>query len=61
MGRDVSIVSAHSACTGETVRSIINAENHVDTGVSTVRFALKPNKVFLFHRDTQERILTDAR
>ncbi len=61
MGRDVSIVSTHSACAGQTVRSIINAENRVDTGSSEVRFALKPNKVFLFHRDTEERILFDIR
>lgn len=61
MGRDVSIVSAHSACAGQTVRSIINAENRVDTGSSEVRFALKPNKVFLFNRETEERILFDIR
>lgn len=61
MGRDVSIVSTHSACAGQTVRSIINAENRVDTGSSEVRFALKPNKVFLFNRETEERILFDIR
>ena len=59
MGRDVSIVSSHSACAGQMVRSIINAENRVDTGSSEVRFALKPNKVFLFNRETEERILFD--
>ena len=59
MGRDVSIVSSHSACAGQMVRSIINAENRVDTGSSEVRFALKPNKVFLFNRE--ERILFDIR
>ncbi len=61
MGRDVSIVSSHAACAGQTVRSIINAENRVDTGSSEVRFALKPNKVFLFNRETEERILFDVR
>ncbi len=61
MGRDVSIVSLHSACAGQMVRSIINAENRVDTGSSEVRFALKPNKVFLFNRETEERILFDIR
>ena len=61
MGRDVSIVSSHSACAGQMVRSIINAENRVDTGSSEVRFALKPNKVFLFNRETEERILFDIR
>ena len=56
MGRDVSIISGHDACAGQDIRSIISAENHVDTGSDTVRFALKPNKVFLFHKETEERI-----
>ena len=60
MGRDISILSTHSACQGETVRSIINTESSVDAAKETVRFALKPGKVFLFSKDTQERILFDS-
>lgn len=60
MGRDISILSTHSACQGETVRSIINTESSVDAAKETVRFALKPEKVFLFSKDTQERILFDS-
>lgn len=56
MGRDVSIVSTHESCESGTIRSIINAENNIDLGSETVRFALKPQKVFLFDRETGERI-----
>lgn len=56
MGRDISVVSANQASENMTIRSIISAENKVDTGKKTVRFDLKPNKVFVFKRDTEERI-----
>ena len=56
MGRDVSVVSSHTACENAAIRSIISAEGRVDTESETVRFALKPGKVFLFHRQTGERI-----
>lgn len=56
MGRDISIVSSHPACENAFIRSIINAENMVDTASSTVRFALKADKVFLFDKDSQERL-----
>lgn len=58
MGRDVSIVSTHDELLNdsETIRSIINAENEVDTTAATVRFGLKKNKVFIFDADTEERI-----
>lgn len=56
MGRDVSVVSAHEASVNANIRSIISAENRVDPEAETVRFALKPNKVFIFHQETGERI-----
>ena len=56
MGRDVSIVSANAASCNPVVRSIINADNKVDTSSETVRFSLKAHKVFLFHKETEERI-----
>ncbi|HIQ99941.1 MAG TPA: ABC transporter ATP-binding protein [Candidatus Scybalocola faecavium] len=60
MGRDVSIVSAHSACLSPSVRSIISSENRVHVSAdSDVRFALKPGKVFLFSAQTQKRIRFD--
>ncbi len=56
MGRDVSVVSCHPCCQSDTIRSIITAESNVDTDSDIVRFALKPRKVFLFDKETEERI-----
>ena len=60
MGRDVSVVSTNEQSVNPTVRSIISAENKVDLAAETVRFALKPHKVFLFNKKTEERIRFDA-
>ena len=56
MGRDVSIVSENAASQNPVVRSIINADNKVDVTKETVRYTLKPHKVFLFNQETEERI-----
>ena len=56
MGRDISVVSDHPAFQGTAIRSIISAENIQKITGSTVRFDLKPNKVFLFRDDSGERI-----
>ncbi len=57
MGRDISVVSTHRASENETIRSIIASENRVDTKAAKVRFDLKPNKVFVFDRETEKRLL----
>ena len=59
MGRDVSVISTHPCSQNLTIRSIIAAENSVNTASATVRFALKPRKVFLFNKETEERIHFD--
>ena len=56
MGRDSSVVSTHANSLNATVRSIIDSDNKVDASAETVAFSLKPNKVFLFHKETEERI-----
>lgn len=56
MGRDVSVVSSHPCCQSGAIRSIIPAESNVDTASGTVRFALKPAKVFLFDKERETRI-----
>ncbi len=59
MGRDVSIVSTNAASLNPLVRSIINADNNnVNVASGDVRYALKAHKVFLFNKDTEERIPT---
>ena len=56
MGRDVSIVSTHPASQNPMIRSIVDAESCEHLSGDTVRFALKPQKVFLFAKDTETRI-----
>ena len=57
MGRDISIVSKHTASVNPVIRSIISAEAKVPSS-GTVRFSLKPAKVFIFNKTTEERIIT---
>jgi multiple sugar transport system ATP-binding protein len=59
MGRDVSVVSTHPASLGTTIRSIISADHPVEEQKQSVSFALKPKKVFLFRKETEERILCE--
>lgn len=56
MGRDISVVSTHAASQNVSIRSIISAENMAQISGTTVRFDLKPNKVFLFREDNGQRI-----
>ena len=56
MGRDISVVSTHPKSQNVTIRSIISAENAVNTASQKVRFDLKPSKVFLFHKESGARI-----
>ena len=58
MGRDISVVAGHPACAGTAIRAIISAEDRPEAEAETVRFALKPYKVFLFDRETEERLYT---
>ena len=56
MGRDVSIVCTSEASANPLVRAIINADNKVDTSRETVAYSLKPHKLFIFNKKTEERI-----
>ena len=61
MGRDVSVVCSHADCENDDIRAIINADNRVDTSCPVVRFDVKPNKVFIFNSETQERLFFEVR
>ena len=56
MGRDVSVVSSHSAMISAAIRSIIDADKKVDRAAKTVRYNIKPHKLFIFDKETEERI-----
>lgn len=56
MGRDISIVSRNKASLNPAIRSIIGTDNKIDTSKTDIRFSLVSRKVFLFDRETEERI-----
>ena len=57
MGRDITVISKNDKCENTVVRSIISAENEVEGGSQNVRFNLKPSKVYIFDKETEERII----
>ena len=60
MGRDVTVVSKHKDSENVEIRSIIPSEEKTDHLKNEVRFDIKPNKLFLFHKDSGERIFFEA-
>lgn len=56
MGRDTSIIAKHPSALNPNIRAIVSAENSLESENKVVRFALKPNKVFLFDKQTEARI-----
>ena len=60
MGRDASVVATHAASLNPTVRSIIDGDCKIDTASATVRYNLKPHKVFLFSKLDEKRIVFAA-
>ena len=61
MGRDVSVVSTHGASANPFVRSIINADNKIDISLEYVRYAIKPHKIFIFSKETEDRIYFEVK
>jgi multiple sugar transport system ATP-binding protein len=55
MGRDSSIVSTHVSSLNPVIRSIVDSDV-IDENKTVVSFNLKPHKVFLFDKETEERI-----
>ena len=56
MGRDISVVCTNEASENASIRAIIDSENVVDTDSDTVRFSVRPGKVEIFSKATEERI-----
>lgn len=61
MGRDASVVSTNAASVNPSVRSIIDSDNKVDTQKDVVRFSVKSHKMFLFNKETEERIYFEVK
>lgn len=56
MGRDVSVVSTNESSMNPVVRSIISSDEMGNIGAETVKFNLKQHKVFIFNKETEERV-----
>ena len=59
MGRDSSIVATHAASQNDIVRAIVQDVKGIDLSNKEVKFNLKPNKVFVFDIDTEERLYSE--
>ena len=57
MGRDTSVVAANPHFIGENIRAIIPAEETIVPEEGMVKFRLKPAKVRVFDKVTEERIV----
>lgn len=56
LGRDISVICTHPSAASPTLRAIVSAGSAIDTASASVRFSLKPNKVFLFDHETGARL-----
>ena len=56
MGRDISVVCEHPSFTGESFRAIVDSDGLPKLTGTSIRFTLKPSKIFAFRKDTGERI-----
>lgn len=55
MGRDISIISTNPACEKPSIRTIVDADVQIPTS-GIVKFNIKPNKIFLFNKETEVRL-----
>ena len=56
MGRDITVLSSNEACENPVIRSIVDADNKIEPEDGRVRFNIKRHKLFLFEKETGERI-----
>ena len=59
MGRDTSVVFSHdsSEVADTRLRAIVSSENDIDPQAEKVAFDVNPKKVFVFDKESQERLL----
>ena len=53
-GRDLCLICSHEAMEGDKLKLIVDSDLEVSEG--KIKFALRKNKVFLFDKETEERI-----
>ena len=57
MGRDVSVIFKSKFSSAQNLRAIVSSAEKIAVGDATVRFSVKPEKVYLFDTKSEERIL----
>ena len=55
MGRDMSVISAHGACDSQ-IRAIVDSDAVIPENSDTIRYSVKPSKLLIFNKETEERI-----
>lgn len=56
MGRDTSVVFRHASAESPS-RAIVTADNDIDSSAKEIRFDVNPKKVFVFAKDSEERLI----
>ena len=56
MGRDISVITKHEDSLNPSIRAIISADQKTEVMGDSVRFSIKPHKIFVFDGETEERI-----
>ncbi len=56
MGGFISVVSTHEASVKPTIRSTVTDDCHIAPDAKTVKFSIKPNKLYIFNKETEKRI-----
>lgn len=56
MGRDISVIASHTNCESAVFRAIISSDHQKNHEGKEVRFGLKPDKVFVFDKESGMRI-----
>ncbi|MBQ6541326.1 MAG: ABC transporter ATP-binding protein [Lachnospiraceae bacterium] len=56
MGRDISVITKHEDSLNPSIRAIISADQKTEVSGGSVRFSVKPHKIFVFDGETEERI-----
>ncbi len=55
MGRDISVVAKNENAHA-TVRAIVDSDSNINVSAATVRFSVKPGKIDIYDKVTEERI-----
>ena len=56
MGRDTSVVFKHASSESPS-RAIVTADNNIKASSKEIRFDVNPKKVFVFAKDSEERLI----